>query len=316
MADVVAGVVEPIVPMSRSTGWRRVADVVALMKPRIALMALITAAGTWLLARPMVSLGDAPAFVAAMVGIGLVVMGAGALNMWLERDVDALMERTRDRPLPTGRLDPLVALLLGMALVCIAIAMLVMTVNVLTAVVAGLSVVSYVLVYTPMKRTSAWALVVGAFPGAAPALMGGTAAAGMFERHGVALFVVVLLWQLPHFLAISVYRRDEYAAAGHIIAPQAVGMTSTRQLLLATAVMTAAAGVALWPLQVASPVFAVVALILGLWFIAVCAQGLRAFPNRGLEDAWARRSFVASLVYQTALFGALGIDVVITRWMS
>jgi heme o synthase len=314
MAELVATVAAPIT--APTTSWRKAVDVIALLKPRIALMALITAAGTWMLARPAPSWADMPSFVAAMTGIAMIVMGAGALNMLLERDVDSLMERTRNRPLPTGRLEPIVALVVGAGMVGVALPLLAGWVNVLTAVVAAISLVSYVLVYTPMKRTSAWALVVGAFPGAAPALMGGTAAVGSFERCGVALFVVVFLWQLPHFLAISVYRRDEYAAAGHIIAPQAVGMTTTRQLLLGTAVLTAASGVALWPLQVASPVFAVVALILGVWFIAVCAQGLRAFADRGQEDAWARRSFVASLVYQTALFAALALDVVIARWLA
>jgi heme o synthase len=309
MADVVSAAT------SRTRAVASVSDIVELVKPRIAAMAIINAAGTWYLARPNTSWSDVPLWMTSMVGICMMVMGAGALNMLLERDVDQLMERTKHRPLAAGRMEPWVALVVG-GLLCAGSVPVLWSVNPLTAVVAMLSFVAYVLVYTPMKQVSAWALVVGAFPGAAPALMGGTAATGAFDVAGVALFVVVFLWQLPHFLAISIYRRDEYKAAGHVLAPQSVGLKTTRQLLFATSVLTAASGVALWPLQVASAVFAVVALVLGVWFMAACAGGLRSFASRAEEDAWARRSFVASLVFQTALFAALALDVVITRWVA
>lgn len=281
-------------------------DIVQLTKPRITAMALIVAAGAVLLAPGTIHVVDA---MLVLVGIGMAVGGAGALNMFVERDVDLLMERTRGRPLASGRLGATWGLLIGSALGFGSLPLLYVVGGPLTCALTAFSLFAYVLVYTPMKRTSPWALPVGAVPGAMPALMGSTAVTDRFDASGLALFAFVLLWQLPHFLAIAIYREREYVAAGHRIVPAVWGMTAAKAIMLGTAVALAASGVALWPLGVGGALTGVAAILLGGWFVSLSARGLLA-PPRGREhdDAWARGVFHASLVYQTALFAALAVD--------
>jgi heme o synthase len=296
---------------------RAVADVWSLTKPRIAVMAAIVAAGSWLMAKPAHTTMDVVALVqmaGTLLGISLAVMGAGALNMWLERDVDTLMARTRNRPLAARRLDPWVAVVVGVMLAALSVPVLLVFANALTAAIAMLSLFVYVLIYTPMKRTSVMSLPVGAFPGAAPALMGGTAAAGVLEQNGVMVFLLMFVWQIPHFLAISIYREKEYTAAGHVVAPAGAGMTRTKRWMLATAAAVSSLGVAVWPMRLAGPVYGLVAILLGVWFTSTAVVAQRA-GDKQQEDSDARRVFIASLVFQTVMFIALGADVVITRWL-
>ncbi|HWE31266.1 MAG TPA: protoheme IX farnesyltransferase, partial [Polyangia bacterium] len=158
-------------------------DVIALGKPRITMMVLITtAAGIWLAPHP---LATAPAVV-TLIGVALVVAAANAFNMYLERDVDALMRRTRNRPLPSGRLGPEVALGFGMFCAVVGLPLVRATANPLTCALALASLVLYVFAYTPLKRRSPWALVVGAVPGAIPALLGWTASTGHVDAPGLA----------------------------------------------------------------------------------------------------------------------------------
>ena len=281
-------------------------DVVALLKPGITVMALVTAAGSMALAPTSI---DPLRAIASLVGIAFAVAGAGALNMVLERDVDALMERTRDRPLPSGRMEPAFALVVGLVLSAACLPLLWAASNPLTVALAAFSQFAYVLVYTPMKQRSWLSLVVGAVPGAMPALMGYTAAAGTIDAVGLVLFGIVFLWQLPHFFAISIYREREYTRAGHEVLSAKHGVDVAKSFLAATAVPLVAVSFLLWPLGVAGTIYAVVAGILGVWFIALCAQGFVA------EDAktWSRRVFLGSLVWQTVLFAALAVDVVAAR---
>ena len=308
MSDVVTS---PLVsaPLSeRLTLASAVKDVVALGKPGITSMAAIVGAGTWLLATPTLDAANLFRGALGILGVTFIVMGAGALNMLIERDVDALMTRTRNRPLAARRMSPVVALMVGLGLVMAALPLLALQGNTLTFGLGLFSLFLYVLVYTPMKRTSAWSLVVGAVPGAMPALMGGTLATGRLEVVGLSMFAVVFLWQLPHFLAISLYRESEYVAAGHKVVPTAVGIDTTKTLIIATTAPLCALGVALWPLGIGGPVFAFIAVLVGVWFTVVCAQGFAATNGRADVDAWARRAFIASLVWQTVLFGALAAD--------
>jgi protoheme IX farnesyltransferase len=141
-----------------------------------------------------------------------------------------------------------------------------------------------------------------------PALMGSTAVTGRFDVVGTALFAFVFLWQLPHFLAIAIYREHEYSAAGHKVVPAVWGMTSAKWIMLGTSVALAVSGVALFTLGIGGPAFGVVAALLGLAFVGLCARGLRRRTSRDEDDAWARAVFRASLVYQTLLIGALVVD--------
>src|SRR6266545_4948187 len=186
-------------------------DVLALAKPRLALLVVCTAAGGLWLAPGR---RDLAAALALLVGTSAVVAAANALNNLLERDIDALMRRTRDRPLPAGRIEPWVAAAVGLGLPSIALPALAWFTNGLTATLAALALFLYAVVYTPLKQRSTLALFVGAVPGAIPPLMGWTAATGRLDAGGLALFGILFCWQLPHFLAISLYLKEDYARGG------------------------------------------------------------------------------------------------------
>jgi heme o synthase len=178
---------------------KKTLDLVALVKPRIMVMALLTAAGAMSLAPGVIALDRA---LWLLAGTALIVGSANTLNMWLERDIDCLMSRTKDRPLPRGRLEASTALAFG-AIQGVASIPLLALVNLNTAALGLLALVLYVGVYTPMKQRSYWAVWVGAVPGAMPALMGWTAATGRIELGGLAVFGVLFIWQVPHFHALA-----------------------------------------------------------------------------------------------------------------
>ena len=208
-------------------------DVVALAKPRLATLVLCTAAGGMWLAPGH---RDALRAVVLLLGTTMVVGAANALNCWLERDVDGRMRRTWDRPLPAGRLDPRVALALGLGLPAVALPALGWFTNGLTATLAALALFTYVVIYTPLKQRSPLALFVGAVPGAIPPLMGWTAVTGALDAGGLALFALLFAWQLPHFLAISIYLQEDYARGGLRVFALVHGQ---RAAVLATAATTA-----------------------------------------------------------------------------
>jgi heme o synthase len=189
----------------------RAADFAELAKPRITSLVLVTAAVGF--AVGVRGAFDGPAFLVFIVGTALLCGGASALNHYLERATDALMERTRRRPIPAGRLRPEEALLFGLALSAAGLVLLAF-VNRLTLALGAASLLSYVLAYTPLKRTTSLCTVVGAVPGALPPLMGWAAARGSLGAAGWGLFAILFLWQLPHFLAIGWLYREDYARGG------------------------------------------------------------------------------------------------------
>lgn len=279
------------------------ADLWALTKPRITAMSVLVAGGALALAPSGLGWARGALVLAA---VALSVAGAGALNMYLERDVDRLMARTKDRPLPAGRLDPFWALFIGGATGGASVPLMAVASNgTVAAWLTAFALFVYVLVYTPMKRTSYWSLIVGAVPGAMPALMGYTAATGEVDAVGLTLFGIVFFWQLPHFLAIGIYRERDYVAAGHQLINARHGLDAARTLTVATAVPLVPVSLMLWPLEVGSWVYAAIAAVLGVWFLGLCVLGF-ATEN---ANKWARRVFLGSLVYQTVLFGALALDV-------
>jgi len=274
-------------------------DVVSLAKPRLSTLVLCTTAGgMWLApARP----GPVRAAV-TLAGTALVVGAANALNNYLERDVDARMRRTRDRPLPAGRLEPAVALALGLGLPAFAIPALALAAGPLTGLLALVALVSYAGVYTPLKRRSTLALFVGAVPGAIPPLMGWTAATGRIDRGGLALFAILFLWQLPHFLAISIYLADDYARGGLRVFALVHGERAARIAAAATSILLVPASLALVPLGLAGPGYGVAAAALGVGLSAWALSGL-SLPEGSTR--WARNFFLATLGYLTLLFIAL-----------
>lgn len=281
-------------------------DIAALTKPRITLTTIIVAIGSMGFARtPM---GAMQIFL-ALAGVALLVSGSSAFNMYIERDHDALMTRTQERPLPSGRLSPMWALGLGWFLSALAFPILYYGTNPITLALGFGSLVLYVLVYTPMKRQTSMALFVGAIPGAMPALMGYTAATGAIDLPGILIFSILFLWQLPHFIAISIYRGPEYSAAGYPTLPDSWGLLGSKIAVVATAVLLVIASMTLWWFQIGGVLYKIASTGCGAWFIAVCMSGFKARD----ANLWSRKVFIASLKYQVLLFLVLAIDLIIQR---
>lgn len=280
-------------------------DVAALAKMRITLMVIFTASVGYSLAQP--AAGAARPF-SMLGGLLLVVAGANALNQWLERDVDARMQRTRSRPLPSGRMAPGAALAVGLIWSFSGLAVLLTLVNTTAAWLAALGLISYVLVYTPMKRVSPVALLVGAVPGAISTLVGWSAATESVGALGLALFAILFFWQVPHFLAITLFRRAEYERAGLRVLPVVRGEAFTERAIVFYTVLLAICAIAPVfldnPTVTIGPLYAAVAILLNAGFLAaVLAQ--RRWDSR---VAWARGVFLYSLIYLPALLGALVLD--------
>ena len=274
-------------------------DFVALVKPRITMLVVFTTAGgLWLApvrASPRIT-------VLTLLGTVLIVAAANVLNMYLERDSDALMTRTMGRPLPAGRMDPGIALRFGLVLAAISVPLLSFGVGAVPGLLASLALVSYVLLYTPLKRHTAAALLVGAIPGAIPPLIGWTAAQGRIELGGVLLFAVLFLWQVPHFLAITLFRKQDYARAGLVVQPnEPGGEAEARRNIVRYTVALVFVSLLFVPLRLGGALYLVTALLAGAGFLACGLVGLR--KTAGVK--WARREFAASLVYLTVLFGTL-----------
>jgi protoheme IX farnesyltransferase len=275
------------------------ADLWALTKPQITLMVLITTGGAMLLA----GAHSLPRILLTLAGTALVVGGANTLNMYLERDIDQRMTRTRDRPLPAGRMAPGVALAFGLLLGGAAVPLLAFGVNPLTGALAAFSLVTYVWVYTPLKQRTPLALLIGAVPGAIPPLLGWTAARGAIETPGLVLFGILFFWQVPHFLAITLYRTDDYARAGFPVLAATRGAGAAKWRIVAYLAGLVGASVLLVPAGVAHGRYLAASLALGGALLAVGAAGLH--PSAGRR--WARRLFFATLVYLTLLFAALAV---------
>jgi protoheme IX farnesyltransferase len=277
----------------------KTADLIALVKPRIRMMSLLTAAGAMSLAPGTASVGVA---LWLLAGTALIVGAANTLNMWLERDIDCLMARTKHRPLPDGRLDARAALWFGALQGALALPVLA-RVNVVTAALGLLALILYVGVYTPMKPRSHWAVWVGSVPGAMPALMGWTAATGRIELAGLAVFGVLFFWQVPHFHAIALYRQREYHAAGLKTLPGARGVIAAKREIAVYLVVQVAVSLVVVPLGVAGTPYLITASVLGVGVLYQAFGGLRAGRAK-----WARDVFLASIVYLPVLFAVMVLD--------
>jgi protoheme IX farnesyltransferase len=293
----------PITVTAATTATRTpaFADAVALMKPRIMVMALLTAAGGMSLAPGAPMVGP---WLALVVGVALIVGAANTLNMYLERDIDCLMTRTKDRPLPAGRMEPGFALALGVAQAFVAVPILTFAINPLTGLLGVIALICYVMLYTPLKQRTTLATLIGSVPGAMPALMGWTAVTGAIDVRGLAVFGVLFLWQIPHFHAIALFRHKDYVRAGLKTVPAERGEASARRQIAAYLVLQVALSLLLYPLEVAGLGYAVVAALAGIAYLAYGLAGL--FANAG--PRWARRLFLASILYLPILFTAMVID--------
>jgi len=276
-------------------------DLLALTKPRLSVLVIITAGGGFWLSH-----GESGFWltVFAVGGTTLVVAAANTLNNYLERDSDKYMARTRNRPLPSQRMAPTTALVFGLFLTAIAIPGLTLLTTPMAGVLAAIALITYVLVYTPLKRISSMNTLVGAIPGGMPPLIGWAAATGRIELGGVLLFFLMFLWQIPHSLAITIYRQAEYEQAGLVVLPSTQGLEATRrQILLYTFVLFPVplflfhAGVCGW-------LTLVVGTMVGAWWLASACRG---FLDRGTAS-WARKFFFQSLIYLSVCFASLTLD--------
>lgn len=276
-----------------------IADVMTLVKARLSLLVLITTLVGFLLGwrGPL----DWPLLAATLAGTALCAGGAAALNQWWERDLDARMRRTRLRPLPARRMQPLDALLFGLFFSVAGVAILGVFTNIRAAFLAFATVAIYMLVYTPMKRWSSLNTLVGAVPGALPPLIGWIAARGRYDLEGCLLFAVLWFWQMPHFLAIAWMYREDYTNAGCIMitGSDPHGRITSRQALLYSLCLTV---ITLLPALIGfnSPLYFCAALALGTAF---CGFAMNFALRR--DRAAARRLFFYSVVYLPLLLGAL-----------
>jgi heme o synthase len=292
-----------VAALQGAVAWLR--DLAQLAKPRVTVLVVFTFGAGALFAPVELSLDRG---LLALVGTTLLVAAANAINMYLERDVDGLMRRTRRRPLPEGRMAPFVALSFGAMLASAAIPLLFMGGGLVVAALGLLAFYAYVWGYTPLKRVSTVALYVGAVPGALPPLMGWATATGRLDAGGLALFAILFVWQIPHFAAIAAFREEEYAQAGLKV----LSLTKTPRLARVTVALSSVALVVVSfapvPLDLAGPVYAVVAAALGLGFLVRAGRVLRLGSDPAPLRAWARSLFLYSLIYLTGLFAGLGLD--------
>jgi protoheme IX farnesyltransferase len=286
-------------PLARSR-WQ---DFAELTKPRIAVLVLFTVAIGALLARH--GTVNWEQLVHTLLGTALVAAGASALNQLLERHTDALMRRTENRPLPAGRLQPLEVFVFGVTLgVAGTVYLAVSLSHPLAAGIAAVTFLSYVFLYTPLKRRTTLNTLVGAVPGALPPVIGWTAATGRLDKEAVVLFLILFLWQVPHFLAIAWIYRDDYSRAGLCMLPvvDTAGHITGRQMVV---YCLALLPVSLMPVlfQQASVVYGIGALALGLYFLrAACGFVATKSPEQ------ARRVLRASLLYLPALLALLLVE--------
>jgi len=272
-------------------------DLVALSKPRLSTLVMITSAGGLALAPGSISLSRA---LVTILGTAAVVGAANALNCFIERDIDGRMRRTRDRPLPAGRIEPFTALALGIVVPSFALPILALSANQLTALLAFLALLVYVVVYTPMKQRSTVALLVGAVPGAIPPLLGWTAVTGRIDAGGMALFALLFAWQLPHFLAVSLYLREDYARGGLRVFSIVHGERNTRVAIAISSVVLVPVSLLPVALGFAGPIYAATAVISGT---ALCAGALAGLGREG--GRWARMFFFGTILHLTVLFATL-----------
>lgn len=288
--------------ISLTGGYRRALDFLELTKPRVALMVLVTTfVGFYLGSEPMAGYFR---LIETLVGTALAAGGTLALNQFLERQTDGLMERTRRRPLPDGRVQPPEALLFGVLLTAAGLFVLAFAVNLLSALVTAAIAGSYLFAYTPLKQRSSLCGVIGAVPGALPPLIGWAAASGTLNIRAWVLFAIMFLWQIPHTLAIARLYRDDFARAGIRFLPviEDDGWTTGRQVITHSLALLAAS---LLPtlLGLAGSIYFLAALLLGSGFLA---YGIGFAVSQ--SPASARRLLFASLIYLPVLLVAMALD--------
>ena len=293
-------------PAALPADWR---DLFALTKPRVMSLVVFTAL-CGLLAAP--SMPPLVIGFTAILCIALAAGSAGALNQWYESDLDAKMKRTANRPIPSGRLDRQTALHFAVGLGFFSVILMELATNWLAAVLLAASILFYVLIYTVwLKRRTAQNIVIGGAAGAFPPLIGWVAATGRIELLPVLLFATIFLWTPPHFWALSLFVRSDYAAANVPMMPVVAGAPATRRQILIYSVIMAVAAVAPWPLGLTGWIFGGTAAILGLLFVGFAIPVARNTATDPKMMGPEKRLFAFSILYLFILFASLVAD----RWL-
>ena len=288
---------------ARIADWR---DFVALTKPRVLTLVVFTG---------LCGLLAAPATIHPVLGFTAILCitlgagAAGALNQWYEADIDAQMKRTSKRPLPAGRMDRETALQFGVGLGAFSVLLMGLAVNLLAAAILAVAILFYVVVYTVwLKRRTPQNIVVGGAAGAFPVLIGWAAATGRVDMLPVLMFAIVFLWTPPHFWALALFVRIDYAAAGVPMLPVVAGLRTTRaQVLLYTVPMVVSA-VAPWPLGLTGAIYGIGASLLSAPFLLLATQVAISGETEPARMRPEKRLFTYSILYLFGLFGMLVAD--------
>ena len=308
MSDTAHG----ILITSATAAPTRVRDYVDLLKPRV--MSLVVFTG---LVGVLIAPVHIHPFTAALavLAIALGSGAAGAINMWYERDLDALMARTRNRPLPAGRVAPDDALGLGVLLSIFSVLLMALATNFVAAALLAAAILFYVFVYTVwLKRRTPQNIVIGGAAGAFPPMIGRAAATGDVSATGIALFLLIFLWTPPHFWALALYRSDDYRRAGVPMLPVVAGPRETKRQMLIYPLVLLPAALAPTLLGAVGWLYGTVALALSLAFIGHAALVWRTADDESAYPA-ARRMFKFSLLYLAVLFAALPLDRIVSWFL-
>ena len=294
-------------PAALPADWR---DILALTKPRV--MSLVVFSGLCgMLAAPQL-----PPLALGFTAILCIALGAGAcgaLNQWYEADLDAKMRRTAQRPLPAGRMEPQSALHFGIGLGAFSVLLMGLATNWLAAALLAASILFYVLIYTVwLKPRTPQNIVIGGAAGAFPPLIGWVAATGQIAQLPLLLFAIIFLWTPPHFWALSLFVRSDYAAAGIPMLPVVAGVQNTRRQIFLYSLPMAAAAVGPWLLGLTGAIYGIAATALSAGFVALAALVLANHATEPAQMRPEKRLFAYSVLYLFALFGALVAD----RWLA
>ncbi len=300
-------------PLSPSAFPSEARDWFAMLKPRVITLVVFTGFIGLLLApgrlHPVLAL-------AAVLCIAVAAGAAGAINMWYDRDIDAVMRRTAKRPIPAGRIGASDALGFGVVLAVASVLVMGLATNYMAAALLALSILFYVFIYTVwLKRRTPQNIVIGGAAGAFPPVIGWAAVTGSVDVMPLLMFAIIFFWTPPHFWALSLYASEDYKRAGVPMLPVVAGARATRRQVMAYTVALAAVSLVPWALGYAGPIYGVSAAGLGAWFLAASLRVLLDKQDAAgvslTRDAPARWAFRVSLVYLFALFTMLAVDYVL-----
>ena len=274
-------------------------DFFSLTKPRLSSLVIFTSALGLFLAPGEMSYLTAVVSILATSGL---VGGACAINCYMEKDIDALMERTKNRPLPSGRIAPGSALAFGLSLIIVCLSSLYFVVNPLTAGLGLTATLTYVFLYTPMKKKTSWALFAGAIPGAIPPLMGWTTVTNSLGLLGIVLFSILFIWQLPHFLSISLYHARDYTNADLKIFPTHIGIKATVHRIAIYTFVLFLISLVPYYIGAATEGYRNLIFVLGGAYFIFSLMGYKYEEDSSELLGWARRYFYGSLIYLPSVF--------------